>query len=318
MQRILVTGGAGFIGANTCNTLAAARDFEVIAIDDLSLGRRENLDHSVRFIEGNVGNEEDLDRVGAVDFVIHLAASSSSPMFATKLTDSFVNNIRGHLSVLEFSRKHAVKKVLFASTSSVYGNSPVPLMETQVVRPPNFYAVSKHCQEEISALYNQLHGMEIIGFRFMSVYGPHEEHKGEFANLVSQFIWGLEQQKRPLIYGDGSQTRDFINVRDIVAAFLLALNSSKRFGFTVFNLGTADAINLRALASLINRILGIELPPQFVENPMKRAYVLSQQADLSKIERELGFKPRIKLEDGIKELVSIRKQNPIVPVSLSF
>jgi UDP-glucose 4-epimerase len=313
----LVTGGAGFIGANACNILTA-EGYDVTAIDNLALGSAENLAHSVTFIQGDVSRAEDLERAGPVDFIIHMAAASSAPMFATSLQESFVNNVRGHLAVLEFARARAVKKVLFASTSSIYGNNPLPLVETQPVTPPNFYSVSKHCQEEFSHVYNKVYGTEIMGFRFMSVYGLHEEHKGRFANLVSQFIWGMEQGKHPVIYGDGSQTRDFINVRDVVAAFSLALKTPKRFGFAVFNLGTGHAIDMRALAALIGKLMGVDLPPRYIENPVKDTYILAQQADPSRIVRELGFRPVVTLEDGIREIIAYRKRNPKPPASLSY
>jgi UDP-glucose 4-epimerase len=228
-----VTGGAGFIGANTCNILST-KGYRVIAMDNLALGDKANLDPSVTFVDGDLTADGALDRVGPVDYVIHLAGSSSSPMFITDLQGSVVNNIVGHLKVLEFARRVKARKILFASTSSIYGNNPIPLLEDQSVAPPNFYAVSKHCMEELSRVYQSAHGMDIIGFRFMSVYGLHEEHKGRFANIVSQFIWGIEQGKEPVVYGDGTQRRDLTHVRDIVDAFLLAIHTERRLGFRIY------------------------------------------------------------------------------------
>jgi UDP-glucose 4-epimerase len=317
MESVLVTGGAGFVGANACNVLAQ-EGYRVVALDTLTLGKKDNLDPRVTLIEGDAGRPEDLRRAGSVEYIVHLAASSSSPMFLDQLADSVLNNIRGHLAVLEFARAQGVKKVLFASTSSIYGNNKVPLTEDQNVTPPNFYAVSKHAQEEISAVYHQTYGTEIIGFRFMSVYGPHEEHKGRFANLVSQFIWGMEQGRSPVIYGDGSQTRDFTHVRDVAKAFLLALRTPKRFGSTIFNVGTANAVNMRELVALINKVMGTSVQPSYVTNPIGDSYIASQQADLSKIERELGYAPSVTLEEGIREIVAYRKRHPVAPASMSY
>jgi UDP-glucose 4-epimerase len=317
MERVLVTGGAGFIGANVSNILAA-RGYQVVAFDTLAMGKKENLRPEVQFVQGDAGLSEDLARVGAVDHVIHLAASSSAPMFLTELQRSLSNNILGHVGVLEFARAHNVKKVLFASTSSIYGNNPVPLEEGQRVTPPNFYAVSKHFQEEVSEVYSRSFGTEIIGFRLMSVYGLHEEHKGKYANMVSQFIWGMEKGKQPVMYGDGEQTRDFVNVRDVAEACLLALKTQKRFGYTVFNVGTGEAVSLRALCQTINKVMGTNISPRVIPNPVATGYIASQQADLTRIRRELGFAPTVSLENGIREIVEHRRTHPVEPVSLSY
>ena len=317
MERVLVTGGAGFIGANLSNILSA-RGYQVTALDTLAMGEKSNLDPSVVFIQGDAGRMEDLERAGAADYVVHLAASSSAPMFLTDLQGNISNNVRGHIAVLEFARAKNVKKVLFASTSSVYGNNPVPLSENQHVEPPNFYAASKLFQEQLSGVYHQNFGTEIIGFRLMSVYGLHEEHKGRYANMVSQFIWGMEQGKRPVIYGDGSQSRDFVNVRDVAEAFQSALKSEKRFGFTVFNVGTGKAVTLAALIKLINKAMGTEISPVFIQNPISSGYIDEQQADLTRVARDLGYAPNVTLENGIREILEHRRDHPVAPVSLSY
>lgn len=317
MPKILITGGAGFVGSNAANTLSQ-QGYEVVAMDNLYLGWKDNVGEGVTFIEGDVNKIEDLEKVGPVDYIIHLAASSSAPMFVDDLAGAVVNNVQGHIKVLEYATKVGAKKVLFASTSSIYGNNPIPLTEDQRVTPPNFYSVSKHAQEEISQVYNQVHGLEIIAFRFMSVYGLHEEHKGRFANLVSQFIWGMEQGKQPTIYGDGTQTRDLTNVKDLIQAFKLAMETEKKFGFTVFNVGTSDNINMLDLMDLLNKVMGTNIPGKLIENPIKSGYVKDQQADLTKISTELGYKPSVTLEEGVREIVEYRKTNPTPPASMSY
>src|ERR1043166_8024067 len=142
-MKILVTGGSGFIGSNCCNILAA-RGHDVIAFDDLSLGVQANLGPEVMFVRGDVNDPKALEALGPVDYIIHLASSSSSPMFVEHLIESTANNIIGHLRVLEYARLCGAKKVLYASTSSIYGNNPLPLSEDQLVHPPNFYATTKH------------------------------------------------------------------------------------------------------------------------------------------------------------------------------
>lgn len=317
MKKILITGGAGFIGSNASN-IFSENGYKVIALDTLELGTTKNLNSKVSFIKGDVKRTEDLERVGPVNYIIHLAGSSSAPMFNSSLTENVANNIVGHTRVLEFASKYNVEKILFASTSSIYGNNLLPLTEDQSVTPLNFYAVTKHCQEQLSAVYHRLYGIECIGFRFMSVYGLNEEHKGRFANLISQFIWGIEQGKRPVIYGDGTQTRDFTNVRDIVKAFKLALETKKCFGFDVFNVGTAKETVVGDLVPIINKIMGTSIGSLYIENPIAKNYIASQLADLTKIERELGYKATVNLEDGIREIVRHRKNNPIPPASMSY
>lgn len=317
MPRILITGGAGFVGSNAANWLSK-NGYDVVAMDNLYLGWETNVEPQVTFINGDVNKQEDLEKVGPVDYIIHLAASSSAPMFTDDLGAAVTNNVNGHIQVMEYARKVGAKKMLFASTSSIYGNNPIPLTEDQSVTPPNFYAVSKHAQEEVSRSYNQVYGLEIIAFRFMSVYGLHEEHKGRFANLVSQFIWGMEEGKQPTIYGDGTQTRDLTNVKDLIQAFKLAMETEKQFGFTVFNVGTSHAINMLELMDILNKAMGTNIPGKLIENPIKSGYVQNQQASLEKIERELGYKPTVTIEEGVREIVDFRKTNPVKPSSLSY
>ena len=316
-MNILITGGAGFIGSNTANTFAR-EGHSVVVLDNFSFGSRTHLIPAVRIVTGDVTYADHLTSLETPDAIIHLAGSSSAPMFADNLVGSFSNNVIGHLHILEFARARGVKKIIFASTSAVYGNNPLPLTEDQAVTPPNFYAVTKYAQEKASHIFSQLHGIEIIAFRFMSVYGTHEEHKGRFANVLTQFIWGIEQKKNPVVYGDGTQTRDFTHVRDIIQAFRLALETKKQFGFTVFNVGTAEKISINEVIKTINNVMGTDHKPVYIENPITKGYITQQQADLTKIARELGYQPKVAIEDGIREIVEFRKKNPIMPASFSF
>ncbi|MEO5367106.1 MAG: NAD-dependent epimerase/dehydratase family protein [Magnetococcus sp. WYHC-3] len=309
MAKILVTGGAGFIGSNFCNAMAQ-KGHEVVAFDDLSLGKTENLSDKVRFVKGDVNKKEDLEKAGRdFDYIVHLAASSSAPMFARDMYWAYQNNVAGHIRVMQFAHEIGAKKMLFASTSSIYGNNPTPLTEDQEVTPPNHYSVTKFAQEGASRVYNKAEGLEIIAFRFMSVYGLNEGHKTTFANLVSQFIWDMARDVEPVLYGDGTQERDFTNAKDVVQGIELAMNTDKKYGFEIFNIGTNKCINLVDLVGLINRAMGKSIKPKFIENPVKEGYVKSQLADIGKISGELGYKPTVELEDGIREIVeNLQKQ----------
>lgn len=311
MKRILVTGGAGFIGSNFCNI--NKEKYEITALDNLFLGDENNLDSDIKFIKGDACKKEDLDKVGAVDYVIHLAGTSSAPMF---MGDDFVwaytNAIESFTTVLDWASKNGIKKVLYASTSSLYGNNPLPLVEDQQVTPINHYAVTKRTYEHISRCFNKIHPeMDIIGFRFMSVYGPNEEAKGIYANLISQFCWDIARDKTPVIYGDGTQTRDFTNVRDVVQGLTLAIETDKKLGADVFNIGTGDATSVKNIADTLIKAFGKDMEPTYIENPVKEDYVQGQYADISKIQDVLGYQPTVKLEDGIREQVENLRMDKI-------
>ncbi len=303
MKKVLITGGAGFIGSNFCNI--NKDKYEVTALDNLFLGDEKNLDPDIKFIKGDACKMEDLDKVGPVDYVVHLAGTSSAPMFmGDGLIKGYMNSIESFITVLEWASKNGVKKVVYASTSSLYGNNPLPLVETQEVTPINHYAVTKRMYEYSSACYNKVNpDMDIIGFRFMSVYGPNEEAKGQFANLVSQFCWDMARGLAPVIYGDGSQTRDFTNVRDVVQGLTLAIETDKKLGADVFNIGTGRGTSLNEIIEALEKAFNNGIKAKYIENPVKEGYVRGQNADISKIQEVLGYEPTVKLEDGIKEQV---------------
>jgi len=303
MERILVTGGAGFIGSNFCNL--NKDKYDIVALDNLFLGDESNLDPDVKFIKGDACKKEDLDKAGKVDYVVHLAGTSSAPMFMDDgFVSGYVNSIQSFVTALEWARKNGVRKFLYASTSSLYGNNPLPLVEDQQVTPINHYAVTKRTYEHCARCYNKVYPeMDIIGFRFMSVYGPNEEAKGIYANLISQFCWDIARDKTPVIYGDGSQTRDFTNVRDVVQGLALALETKKVLGADVFNIGTGNATSVKDIAETLIKAFGRNMEPTYIENPVKEDYVMGQYADITKISEVLGYKPTVKLDDGIREQV---------------
>jgi len=311
MKKILVTGGAGFIGSNFCNINKSK--YEITALDNLFLGDEDNLEKGTRFIKGDACNMEDLDKVGKVDYIVHLAGTSSAPMFmGDNFINAYINAIKSFVTVLEWGKKNAVKKVLYASTSSLYGNNPMPLTENQQVTPVNHYAVTKRLYEHSSKCYNKVYPeMDILGFRFMSVYGPNEEAKGIYANLISQFCWDIGRDLSPVIYGDGMQTRDFTNVRDVVQGLTLAIETEKKLGADVFNIGTGKATSINDIVKALNLAFSKDIKPRHIENPVKEDYIQGQHADISKIKEVLSYEPKVLLEDGIKEQVKNLRMNKI-------
>ena len=303
-KKVLITGGLGFIGSNLAHYLLS-KGFEISLIDNLLLGSTENVSDikdKIEVIIGDVRNEKDMEKAKNIDYIVHLASSSASPMFWEDLRGSITNNIDGYLAVLEYAKKFNIKKVVYATTSSIYGNNHTPLKEETSVIPPNFYSVSKLSIEYLSDIYNKTYGLECIGFRFMSVYGPGEKSKGKYANLASQFLWQMQEGKRPVIYGDGKQRRDFTNVIDICRAIELGIECRKNFGSRVFNIGSGKDYSLIELVEIINNLLRINLKPIFIKNPMKEGYIYTQLADLTRIKKELGYKPSVPLAEGLRKI----------------
>lgn len=303
---ILITGGAGFIGSNLAEELSQENNVRII--DNLFLGRKENLNGlNLEFIKGDVLNVDDVKRaIKDIDVVFHLAAHSSSPMFVKDCRSGIKVNTLGFLNLLELSRKMDVKRIIYASTSTIYGNNQIPYKEDMHVIPPNFYAASKLTCENYAKVYSEEYGLETIGLRCFSVYGPKEQQKKEFANLASQFVWDMLKGKQPVVYGDGNQIRDFVYVKDVVKALILASNV-KGINEEIFNVGTGKAWKVNVLIEILNELLKTDIKPKYVENPVS-GYLYSHQADTTKAEKLLGFKAKYTLKDGLKETIDYYKK----------
>ncbi len=302
--KIVVTGGAGFIGSNLVHQLVAD-GHEVIAIDNFLLGSMDNLkglEDKIKFLEGDIRNSGFMnDALKGADVVFNEAAASASPMFMKDLRDAVSVNVDGFINVLDAMRKNNVKKLVYASSSSIYGNAKELLSEDMVTEIPNFYAVTKKFNEDLSRVYSNQYGIDCIGLRYMSVYGPREEAKAGLANLASQFLWGMQNNERPILYGDGSQSRDFTYVKDIVNANILAMNSDIKWD--IFNVGTGKVTSLNELVAILNKLLGKSIEPTYVENKVK-GYIAYQQGDTAKAKDKLGFEAKYTLEQGLEEMIS--------------
>lgn len=305
-QSVLVTGGAGFIGSNLVEALVA-EGHSVIVLDDFSLGKMENLVSVKNKIDVIKGDLRDLETVKkatkGVDVVFNEAAASSSPMFLNDLRNAVSVNVDGFINVLNACRINDVKKLIYASTSSIYGNNKTPLREDLPVVPVNLYASTKLLNEHLAILFGREYGLETIGFRYMSIYGPHEESKGIYANLATQFLWSIQRNEQPLVYGDGTQTREFTYVMDVVAANLLAMNLKNNIRGEILNIGTGTCTSLNDLIATINKILEKSIKPKYVENAVKN-YIGTQLSDITKIKTCLGYSPKYTLEGGLREMIS--------------
>ena len=299
-MRILVTGGAGFIGSNIVEKLSEEHD--VIVLDDLYLGNKKNVDgYHAEFVKDSVIDAELVNKLcKQCDYVFHNAAMSSSPMFKEQPKLGMEVNIIGFMNVMKAALDNGMKRVVYASTSSMYNGNALPFSENQPITAKTFYEASFRTREIVAQTYYYENNLSSIGLRYFSVYGPRELHKGQYANNISQFLWDMMEGKTPLIYGDGTQRRDFTFVRDVVSANILAMTSNINFG--IFNVGTGIGTSFNALVALTNNALGTSIEPRYIENPLKN-YVHDTIADLSLISKSLGYNPQWTLEKGIKFLI---------------
>ena len=303
-MKILVTGGAGFIGSNLVERLVAD-GHDVSVLDNFSLGTVGNLSGvDVEIIKGDIRDEKLVaSATKGIDIVFNQAAASASPMFKTNLRDAVSVNVDGFINILNACRDNGVKKLVYASTSSIYGNLKPPVNEDSETPPLNFYASTKLINEHFAALLYREYGLDSVGFRYMSIYGPNEKSKGNFANLVSQFIWTMQKGQQPVIYGDGSQCREFTYIADVVQANMLAMKKGQN---DIFNIGTGKTTSLNQLVETINTSLGTKIKPKYVKNTVKN-YISVQLSDISKARKVLGYSPKYDLEKGIKEIISSQR-----------
>jgi len=300
-RRVLVTGGAGFIGSNLANHLADEND--VIALDDCSLGTPENLVDEVDFWEGSVLNE---NLPTDVDAVFHLAALSSYAMHEEEPRRGARVNVEGFVNVVEQARKNGCETVVYASTSSIYGDQTEPSPEDMDIEANTAYEASKLARERYGEYFTNHYGMNMAGLRFFSVYqgyGGAEAHKGEYANVIAQFADDVANGKSPVIYGDGSQTRDFTHVSDVVQAIELVADEQLT---GIYNVGTGERYDFETVVAMINEALGTDVDPEYVENPIPgEVYVHDTCADASKLREATEWVPEIDFEEGIRRVCEI-------------
>ncbi|WP_114579582.1 NAD-dependent epimerase/dehydratase family protein [Saliphagus sp. LR7] len=297
-QRVLVTGGAGFIGSNLATHLAA--DNDVIAIDDEYLGTPDNLTSDVDYRP--VGVLDD-DLPTDVDVVFHLAALSSYAMHEEDPTRGARVNVEGFVNTVDQARQDGCDTVVYASTSSIYGSRTEPSPEEMPVAVNTGYEASKLARERYAEYFHNHYDIATAGMRFFSVYQGYEGaegHKGEYANVIAQFADDIAHGRSPELYGDGTQTRDFTHVEDIVRG-LEAAADNRLTG--VYNLGTGDPYSFNELVNRLNDQLETDVDPEYVENPIPEdVYVHDTCADIEKIRDEAGWEPQIDLEEGLERV----------------
>jgi len=297
---IIVTGGCGFIGSNLVERLVKD-GHSVIVFDNLSTGNLNNLEGlEVKFFDKPYNQMSSL--VPEVDLIFHIGIPSSSPMYKEnpKLVGETINDA---IEIFDYAKKRRCR-VIYASSSSIYNGNEGPYREDMPVLVTDYYTECRYAIERLAKLYNLLYGVKSVGLRFFSIYGPKEKYKGKYANMISQFLWSMQKDESPLIYGDGTQTRDFIHVSDIVEVLILAMK--KNLDYEILNAGTGLSYSFNDIIEIINKILKKNIKPIYRENPIKN-YVYHTLADMSKTERILGFKAKIPLKEGILSLLSESK-----------
>jgi UDP-glucose 4-epimerase len=299
-QRILVTGGAGFIGSNIANALAA--DNDVVVVDDEHLGTPANLEDAVEYHPASVLDE---DLPTDVDVLYHLAALSSYAMHEEDPRTGARVNVEGFVNTVEQARQDGCETVVYASTSSIYGSRTDPSPEDMPVAVDTGYEASKLARERYGEYFANHYGMSMAGMRFFSVYqgyGGAEEHKGEYANVIAQFADDVAGGDAPELYGDGTQTRDFTHVDDVVRGLVRAAEHEL---CGIYNLGTGEAYSFNTVVDLLNEELGTDVVPEYVENPIPESvYVHDTCADPSKMREATGWEPQIDFREGIRRVCS--------------
>jgi len=300
-MRYLVTGGAGFIGSNIVDELVR-RGHDVAVLDDLSSGKRINLEQVAGKVDLRVGSITDLDTIQkaceGADYVIHLAARTSVPRSVKDPIESNRINIDGTLNVLVAARDAKVRRVVFAASSSAYGETPVlPKVETMTPAPISPYGVTKYVGELYAQVFGRVYGLENACVRYFNVFGPRQDPTSQYSGVLSRFMLAVLEGKKPVIYGDGEQSRDFTFIENVVDETLRACEAPDASG-RVFNGGTGSRITLNQVIGLLAKISG--QPIEAVYDPPRNGDIRDSQADISLARRVLGYEPKVQFEEGLR------------------
>jgi nucleoside-diphosphate-sugar epimerase len=300
-MRYVVTGGAGFIGSNTVDELVR-RGHSVVVLDDFSAGKEQNLAQVIDKIEVENGTITDLDTCHnafkGADYVLHLAARTSVPRSVKDPLESNRINIDGTLNVLVAARDAKVKRLVFAASSSAYGETPtLPKVESMTPVPISPYGVTKYVGELYSYVFGKCYGLDTVALRYFNVFGPRQDPTSPYSGVLSKFCTSLLTGTQPVVFGDGEQSRDFNFVQNVVEVNLQACEAPNAMGMT-FNIGTGNRYTLNQTLDLLEKISGKKVGAKY--DPPRQGDILHSQADISAARKTLGYNPKVDFEEGLR------------------
>jgi len=300
-MKFLVTGGAGFIGSNIVGELLN-RNYEVRVLDNFSTGKRENLNdygNDIELIEGDIRSYHIVkDAVQGIDVILHQAALPSVPRSINDPITSNDVNVTGTLNILEAARKADVQKIVFASSSSVYGDNPkLPKEESMIPNPLSPYAVSKLSGEKYCQVFTRIYGLKTVALRYFNVFGPRQDPNSQYSAVIPRFIKAIKNDISPVIFGDGEQSRDFTFVRNVIEGNILAATTDCEPGLAM-NCACHGRITLNELVAMINEILGKDVKPVYKEP--RAGDIKHSFADIQLAEKNLNYKPLVTFKEGLK------------------
>jgi nucleoside-diphosphate-sugar epimerase len=300
-MRYLVTGGAGFIGSNTVDELVR-RGHSVVVLDDLSAGKEENLAEvrsKITFVKGSIIDLEAVQKAThQAEYVVHLAARTSVPRSVKDPLETNKINVEGTLNVLVAARDNKVKRVVFAASSSAYGETPtLPKIETMQPQPISPYGVTKYVGELYAQTFGRCYGLENVSVRYFNIFGPRQDPGSPYSGVLSKFATAFLEDTEPVVFGDGEQTRDFTYVDNAVQANLLACEAPNASG-EVINVGTGSRVSLNQTLQLLRKITGKNLVAKY--EPTREGDIRDSQAEISKAREILGYEPTVMFEEGLE------------------
>lgn len=306
-MKILVTGGAGFIGSNTVDYLIK-KNFDVTVVDNLSTGFKELLNPEAEFFEGSFGDKKLLEKaLKGVEAVIHLGAFSSVEESVKNPLKYYKNNLADSVVLLEEMRKKNIEKLIFSSSASVYGEpKKIPVTEASELNPISPYGETKLGLEKILELYFHSFGLKSISLRYFNAFGPKELHEPE-THAIPNFIKAVLEGKKINVFGSGKQQRDFVFVKDLVKAHVLALEELDEIGFEVFNVGSGESCSVKEVIDLVFDLTGKKTAVNFL--PPRKGDPRKLTADISKIKKKLHWKPETDFKASISKTIEFFKEN---------
>ena len=308
-MKYIVTGGAGFIGSHIVEELALQKH-DVVIVDNLFSGKKENIApflgmSNISFVQASITDLPLLKQVfEGADGIFHEAAIASVPRSIANPLATNEANVTGTLHVLIAARDCGLRKLVFASSSSVYGNSAVlPKNEDMTPHPLSPYAVSKLTGEHYLNIFSEIYGLHTVALRYFNVFGPRQDPKSQYAAVIPNFITSILKHQSPIIFGDGEQTRDFSYVKDVVQANIRAMGSSAQ---GIFNVAYCKRINLKELAAMIMDATGITVPLTY--EPPRSGDVRDSLADITRAQEAFGYAPKYTVQSGLKETIAWYQQ----------